>query len=93
MIWVVHPGSGSRILIFNPSRIPDLGVRIRNTDQDAKVFGPPGSRSVIICTDPDPPPDPNTSFNKQNFEKVGVNNLCVRKGTFRLFFEYKIGKG
>ncbi len=38
MIRVVHPGSGSRILIFYPSRIPDpggqkgTGSQIRNTD-------------------------------------------------------------
>jgi len=31
------------------------------------VFGPPGSGSVIICTDPDPDlaPDPDPSSNKQ----------------------------
>jgi hypothetical protein len=27
MIWVVHHGSGSRILTFYPSRIPDPGVK------------------------------------------------------------------
>jgi hypothetical protein len=36
-------------------------------DPDPKVFGPPGSGSIIICTDLDPGPDLST--NKQKIYK------------------------
>jgi hypothetical protein len=54
MIWVVHPGSGSRILIliFYPSQIPDSGVkrhriRIRNTGLEVPFFSTMLEKSPI----------------------------------------------
>ncbi len=39
-------------------------------DPDPYVFGPPGSESVIICTDPDPP------IIKQKKKKNNVFYCC-----------------
>jgi hypothetical protein len=53
-IWIHHltskSGSGSKIIGATPVRILISSV----VAPDPEVFGPPGSRSVIICTDPDP---------------------------------------
>ncbi len=37
-------------------------------DPDMYVFGPPGSKSVIICTDPDLDPSSNKQKNKKNLD-------------------------
>ncbi len=37
-------------------------------DPDSDVFGSPGDRSVIICTDPDLDSDPDPFINKQRYD-------------------------
>jgi hypothetical protein len=51
MIRVVHPGSGSRILIFYPSRIPDP-VSKEAPDAGSKTLT--GSRTDLGCEPDDP---------------------------------------
>jgi hypothetical protein len=45
--------------------------KVKSIVPDPKVFGPPGSGSVVICTDLDPGPD--LSINKQTiYEKIFI---------------------
>ncbi len=48
-------------------------------DPNSEILWPPGSGSVIICTDPDPDPPINKQKNKKNldFYTFGTSSLSV----------------
>jgi hypothetical protein len=50
MIRDVHPGSRIRILIFYPSRIPDLGVK-KALNPGSRIPDPDLQHSETICED------------------------------------------
>ncbi len=78
MIRVVHPGSGSRILIFYPSRIPDPGVKKAPDPGSATQTG---SKTDLGCEpdDPDLPflADPVAPVLGLQYKKFKVDHATV----------------
>jgi hypothetical protein len=60
------------MLILVQVRDQDLGIEMVSSGAGSVGFEPPGSGSIIICTDPDPALDPaadsDLSINKQKIK-------------------------